>query len=67
MAYQREAEKFIAANPKLKIAVISGSWEKWLRRIETGRMVSDAELRVPMAVRGESIESPRFDGVLLKP
>jgi peptidoglycan/LPS O-acetylase OafA/YrhL len=33
-AYQAAAEKFIDANPKLKIAVISGFWEKWLSRLE---------------------------------
>lgn len=33
-AYQTEAEKFLAANPGLKVAVISGFWEKWLGRLE---------------------------------
>ncbi|CAA2142160.1 acyltransferase family protein [Hyphomicrobium sp. ghe19] len=29
-SYQTEAKKFVELNPKLKIAVISGFWEKWL-------------------------------------
>jgi len=33
-SYQTEAKKFIERNPKLKIAVISGYWEKWLRLLD---------------------------------
>lgn len=33
-SYQTEAKKFIDLNPKLKIAVISAYWEKWLRLLD---------------------------------
>ncbi|MBY0558603.1 acyltransferase family protein [Hyphomicrobium sp.] len=48
-AYQTEAKKFIDRNPKLKVAVISAYWEKWLRLVNTaaardGRIDFDAAL-----------------------
>lgn len=57
--YQEEAEKFIAANPKLKLAVISAFWEKWLGRIERPDDSSD----MPRDPSGGDA-SPKFDKVL---
>jgi peptidoglycan/LPS O-acetylase OafA/YrhL len=65
-AYQREAEKFIAENPKLKVAVISGYWEKWLGRIEAQKILTEAELPVSKTAIGGAIAAPRFDAVLAK-
>lgn len=31
--YRVEAEKFVAANPELKLAVISAYWEKWRKQV----------------------------------
>jgi peptidoglycan/LPS O-acetylase OafA/YrhL len=61
--YQKEAEKFIAANPGLKLAVISGFWEKWLGRLEHPEQRVD----VPLAMRPEEANghlAPSFDRVL---
>ncbi len=33
-SYQREARKFLDANPGLKLAVISAFWSKWMARID---------------------------------
>lgn len=55
--YQREARKFIDANPGLKVAVLSGYWEKWLSRIEfpeTGEDVAPASAQ----------QTPKFDAAL---
>lgn len=55
--YQREARKFIDANPGLKVAVLSGYWEKWLSRIEfreTGEGVAPASAQ----------QTPKFDAAL---
>lgn len=46
-AYQSEAEKFIAANPGLKLAVISSYWEKWRELLD-----EDAPARFEEALRG---------------
>ena len=62
-SYQQEAEKFIEANPGLKLAVISGFWEKWLGRLEhPGEKVD-----VPPATTEEEANglwAPTFDKVL---
>lgn len=34
--YQKEAIRFIEANPKLKTAVVSAFWEKWIKRLDDG-------------------------------
>lgn len=55
--YQRAARRFIDANPGLKIAVVSGYWEKWLARIEFPEWGEDA---APLYAS----ETPKFDAVL---
>ena len=62
-SYQKEAEKFIAANPGLKVAVISGFWEKWLGRVEH----PEQRLDVPVATtkaETSGASAARFDKVL---
>ncbi|HMN36965.1 MAG TPA: acyltransferase family protein [Hyphomicrobium sp.] len=55
--YQQEAKKFIGANPGLKVAVLSGYWEKWLSRIEFPEHAQDF---APPNVQ----RTPKFDAVL---
>jgi peptidoglycan/LPS O-acetylase OafA/YrhL len=62
-AYQAEAEKFIAANPKLKVAVISGFWEKWLARLEHPELINDP-LRTIAPGPAAASAAPHFDEVL---
>lgn len=61
--YQKEAEKFIAANPGLKLAVISGFWEKWVGRVEHAEQLRDVPLP-KSAAEANGLSSPRFDKVL---
>ncbi|MEQ1651451.1 MAG: acyltransferase family protein [Hyphomicrobium sp.] len=61
--YQQEAEKFIAANPGLKLAVISGFWEKWVGRVEHVEQLRDVPLP-RSAAEANGLSSPRFDKVL---
>ena len=63
-SYQQEALKFIEANPNLKVAVLSGFWEKWLARFERpGEPADLPAVKVPE--RGNSsTTAPRFDAVL---
>jgi hypothetical protein len=61
--YQKAAEKFIDANPGLKIAVISNFWEKWLGRIEHPH----GKMEVPPAQtedEAKGLSAPLFDKVL---
>ncbi len=55
--YQQEAKRFIDANPGLRVAVLSGYWEKWLSRIEFPELNQDFAL--PNVQR-----TPKFDAVL---
>jgi peptidoglycan/LPS O-acetylase OafA/YrhL len=62
-SYQQEAEKFIVANPGLKVAVISGFWEKWLGRVEH----PEQRLDVPLAkteAEAAGVSAKAFDKVL---
>ena len=62
-AYQAAAEKFIDANPKLKIAVISGFWEKWLSRLEVPAAEDDAAAAKQLLLQpGDAAET--FDRAL---
>ena len=63
-AYQREASRFLDANPKLKLAIISGYWEKWLARIETSD-ASNYNFR-PKSAQDIRSSAPKFDEVLGK-
>jgi peptidoglycan/LPS O-acetylase OafA/YrhL len=63
-AYQSEALKFVSANPGLRIAVISGFWQKWLRRIETGRAISEQEVRTLSLSSSAGTAYPRFENAL---
>ncbi len=60
--YQEEAQKFVERNPKLKLAVISGYWEKWMARIETGDDTLNAFVSGPDA--SAERPAPAFDKVL---
>ncbi len=60
--YQAEAEKFVAINKGMKIAVISGFWEKWLGRLEH----PEQRLDVPVATSQAEAKgqlAPTFDKV----
>lgn len=60
--YQEEAQEFVERNPKLKLAIISGYWEKWLARIETG---GDTLIHLdPVQASNVERRSPAFDKVL---
>ncbi|MEQ1672873.1 MAG: acyltransferase family protein, partial [Hyphomicrobium sp.] len=61
--YQKEAEKFITANPGLKLAVVSGFWEKWLGRIEHPEQKLDVPVAMS-AVERSGASAARFDKVL---
>lgn len=58
--YQEQAQKFVAANPELKLAVISGFWEKWLARIERNEAPGAPMTDAPFA----PLDAPRFDAVM---
>lgn len=60
VAYVHAAQDFVANNPDLKLAVISGYWEKWIGRIENPRSRDD----VPAAEQGDDQQLPIFDNVL---
>lgn len=61
--YQKEAEKFIEANPKLKLAVISSYWEKWLHLLENRGAKED----IPSDAAGVAGKaSPHFDKALIE-
>ncbi len=62
-AYQAEAKKFIEANPKLRIAVISGFWEKWLSRLEVPAALDDSAATKQLSSR-TSDAADTFDRVL---
>jgi len=60
--YVEQARKFVAANPRLKVVIISGFWEKWLSRLEGQPTATGLE---PVSTAGSQIaSSPRFDSVL---
>ena len=60
--YQKNAEKFVEANPKLKLAVISSYWEKWLWLLENPGSADDGSREA--SARETAAPSPRFDKVL---
>jgi hypothetical protein len=63
--YHQEAEKFIAANPGLKLAVISGFWEGWLWGLEhPGQLYPEG--RVAMWTGAGSPPVPHFRAILRK-
>lgn len=55
--YQQEAKRFIDANPGLRVAVLSGYWEKWLSRIEFPELEQDF---APPDVQ----QTPKFNAAL---
>jgi peptidoglycan/LPS O-acetylase OafA/YrhL len=63
--YQEQAKKFIAANPKLKVAVISGFWEKWLARLEHPKWINDPLKSITLSPAA-AYSAPHFDDVLEK-
>lgn len=61
--YRDEAKDFIDANPKLKLAVISSYWEKWLGLVEDPITADYAPTAIPTAAVA-SMPSPKFDKAL---
>lgn len=59
--YQQQAAKFIEANPKLKLAVISAYWEKWLHYLENPG--ANKDVPADAAAVADKV-SPGFDHAL---
>jgi peptidoglycan/LPS O-acetylase OafA/YrhL len=63
--YQREAEKFVTANPNLKLAIISGFWEGWLWRTENPHLQYSEGMALQSTLAQTTIKAtPRFDAAL---
>ncbi len=60
--YQQQAQKFADANPHLKLAVMSGFWEKWLDIFEAKS--STREHPTEAEETGSHAVAPAFDKVL---
>jgi peptidoglycan/LPS O-acetylase OafA/YrhL len=63
--YQRQAEKFVTANPNLKLAVISGFWESWLWRTENPKLeFSEVNVLHSTLAQTTAKATPRFDAAV---
>ncbi len=56
-AYQREAEKFLDANPSIKVALISAYWEKWIDAVEASLRVQPNVTAAPVAGQAAHVKT----------